>query len=577
MKNSTFHHLLFILTFISLVPIVLLLRASAIDTEPPVVTVFSPEGTYGVNESILIDYLVTDENQNISCWYSLDFGVAIDLSDCLPTSLNVSEGSHTIEIYARDEAGNVGSNQKYFTIDLGAPRIILYSPDSVVLNSNSVSFNYSASDPDGLDYCYLWGDFNGSFARNVSSARQLFSGVFSLNLIDGTYLWNVWCIDMQEDFAFATNKTFSIDTMPPLITIIQPSGSGSQQSTIPLTFSVVDAHLSHCFYRIENESDVFIEQPINCSQGSTEFNVTLDGDYRLTFFANDSVHHESNVSVLFNVNTVVATSDTPLRTGGVGSRPPLTGNVINQARQMQAQISDLGDLVVTPGEEKTILITITNTGRTSLTECMVSTTQPYRDWIIPYEHHTIGAGKTDAYPFTLRVPPHAREHDAPLFSLSCLNYTVRVPLTLVVSVPHLEARVNALASVSEHELNLTYELAGTKENQEVLIVIEDSRGTTLSEYKTTLGNQESTSTQHTLTLDVSKAKRGILVVKIIDPVENKIVSEELFMYEGRSWLTGLVSFDFATRGVTYLWIGILATIVGIFSIVRLIWHHTHIR
>ena len=85
-----------------------------LDTKPPTVSIFSPENiTYAVN-NVSITLNVSEPPSWIG--YSLDGQANVTIAE--PTNLTgLSDGKHSLTVYANDAAGNTGSETIYFSIE----------------------------------------------------------------------------------------------------------------------------------------------------------------------------------------------------------------------------------------------------------------------------------------------------------------------------------------------------------------------------------------------------------------------------------------------------------------------------
>ena len=64
------------------------------------------------------------------------------------TLVGLSEGVHTITVFANDAAGNMGSSQTvYFTINALPPNIELFSPKNETYTTDSVSLSFAVNEP----------------------------------------------------------------------------------------------------------------------------------------------------------------------------------------------------------------------------------------------------------------------------------------------------------------------------------------------------------------------------------------------------------------------------------------------
>jgi len=80
----------------------------------PVLTIVSPQNkTYLINESLSLNYTVRNEQ---SVWYNLDNSANITITSNL--TFNVSEGSHTLYLYANSSYGNLSLTGVTFFVNL---------------------------------------------------------------------------------------------------------------------------------------------------------------------------------------------------------------------------------------------------------------------------------------------------------------------------------------------------------------------------------------------------------------------------------------------------------------------------
>ena len=151
-------------------------RNFGLDSTYPVITIDSPQngGSYGYNSSINLNFSAFDSNGISKCWYNIDNGINISLPGCANTSFNVSgNGNYVVKVYANDSFGLVSNDSSGFSVQIGAPGIILDSPTDIYLNNSYVEFKYTPSDVI-LSSCELWGDFTGEFKLNHTNNIPLY-------------------------------------------------------------------------------------------------------------------------------------------------------------------------------------------------------------------------------------------------------------------------------------------------------------------------------------------------------------------------------------------------------------------
>ena len=80
-----------------------------VDINTPYLNLINPQNkTYYYNESLPLDYDVSDIHID-ACWYNVDGGMNISLPLCVDTTFNVTEGGHTLYLFANDTLGLVSS------------------------------------------------------------------------------------------------------------------------------------------------------------------------------------------------------------------------------------------------------------------------------------------------------------------------------------------------------------------------------------------------------------------------------------------------------------------------------------
>ena len=113
--------------------------------------------------------------------YSLDYQENVSiLGNTTLTAL--SDGSHSLVVYANDECGNTGkSDIVFFTVDSTPPSIQVYSIENRTYNVTSLPLDFTLNEsPSWIGYC-LDGQINKTITDN-STIAQISEGAHSLTI-----------------------------------------------------------------------------------------------------------------------------------------------------------------------------------------------------------------------------------------------------------------------------------------------------------------------------------------------------------------------------------------------------------
>lgn len=284
-----------------------------VDTTAPTISLLYPESkTYGYDLGLPLNYSVADPSGVDFCWYNLDGGVNVSLPACANTTFDAPEGAHVLYLFSNDSFGHLGSSQQSFSVSTTLA-VSLEDPTSGIwLSNNSVVFNYTVDTATDIYNCYLYGTWNGGWHANQTNATTVNTSgganLFSVEIEDGDYVWNVHCQGFYSSFAFS-NFSLHVDTTTPVVTMMYPQENETYTRNVSMNFSfaIVEQNLDDCVYTfdygITNES-------ISCDEEYNE--LLLDraaGNYNVTLYAFDISGNVGSSSV-YNV-TINEDSEAP--------------------------------------------------------------------------------------------------------------------------------------------------------------------------------------------------------------------------------------------------------------------------
>ena len=218
-----------------------------------------------------------------------------------------------------------------------APTVTLNSPaDDSTNASKTVSFRFTPIDETGFTSCALWTN-ETSWSEKESNTSSITNN--SINTItetfttDGTYIWNVKCIDSGSLSAFASsNWTINIDSTAPTYSDNSTNTTLSGVSTL-FSLKWQDTNLSGYIFSFDNgtgsfTNDSFVEFSgvLNWSNVTKIVNLTIGATIQWKVYANDTLGH-LNVSETYSYNTVGIESlevalDTPVNDTAIADNTP---------------------------------------------------------------------------------------------------------------------------------------------------------------------------------------------------------------------------------------------------------------
>ncbi len=178
-----------------------------------------------------------------------------------------------------------------------------YSITSATFSANATAVNGNVTNMT----LYIW---NGGQTTNVTTG---FSGTFNSTswiqsgLTEGVNIWNVLSCGTNSTgsaCAYNTNRTFTIDTTPPIVTIIAPNSSYIVQNpleNITLNYSATDTNIGSCWYNTTYNATA---TALNCATNSSLlYPSTNPATLTIYVYANDTVGNTNYSSVTITKDT----------------------------------------------------------------------------------------------------------------------------------------------------------------------------------------------------------------------------------------------------------------------------------
>ena len=226
---------------------------------------------------------------------------------------NLSDGSYTITVWAKDSMGNESAQANWsWTVDNVKPVMTSLTgapdKDGIITNEHGFAFAVTATDTDPvLTYHWL---LNGEESSAASTAGT----------VEGTNTMSVYARDRAGNTSDPTNRTWVVDTRAPQnLTITQKPDTLTKEQNFTFTATAEDATVITYHWTLVT-SNGNIET--NETEGVFSGTLSRDGDYSVTVYATDAV---GNSSVTKNYGwTLDATPPTGLGIDGTPAQGTVT-------------------------------------------------------------------------------------------------------------------------------------------------------------------------------------------------------------------------------------------------------------
>ncbi|MFH0870669.1 MAG: PGF-pre-PGF domain-containing protein [archaeon] len=289
----------------------LTLTAIFIDNTVPVIAAISP----GINVTVstganLHYYNVTDTgSSSINCTMYWNNGSNWNYNlPITPTNgstyggINVTSGDGLVSWFVNctDNGGNIAtSGVRLYYVDAVAPTISISGPADAVTTSNaSIAFNMTPSDSiDTNISCGLY--INGSLNMTLYLANST-SIAPILNFTNGTKTWYWNCTDNANNPTTSTERSFTVDTVYPALTVSSPTATTYNGSYAGLNYTASDGSAITCKYSLDGAANVTLASCINTSLH------LANGSHTLAVFVIDAAGLMNYSSVTFNISDTVA-------------------------------------------------------------------------------------------------------------------------------------------------------------------------------------------------------------------------------------------------------------------------------
>lgn len=299
--------------------------AITIDTTPPSVSITSPAQSAVVTTRTPTIVSSATDASAVTLRCKVDAGAYVACGASWVTT-SLSDGSHSVQVEARDPSGYTATTSVTFTVDVTAPTATIGAKPTAIDNHNSPNFTFSGSEGLATFECSLDG---AEFAACTSPVA------IPGPLGDGAHIFEVRAIDTHGNTqAPPTSYSWVIDTTPPAAPTLDSPVDGSATGDATPTFSGTAEPGSTIELVIDGTRTITTQTD---DEGNWSIDLPTpklsDGPHTITSVtAEDEAGNVSTsaASIGFEIDTTAPTGSVTQRSGGDAGANPTFDIVSNE-------------------------------------------------------------------------------------------------------------------------------------------------------------------------------------------------------------------------------------------------------
>jgi hypothetical protein len=262
-----------------------------VDTTPPKITITSPQqNTFYSTTRVDLTFIVNEEAD----WTGYSLDGAENVTSGNTTLTNLSEGSHTVIVYAKDSAGNMDeSDVVTFTVDTTLPTITINLPQETTYSTSEIDFKFVVSEP------VSWMAYSLDGEDNVT----LNGDTVLTDLKDGEHTIKIFARDTVGNTGVSDTVNFKVDTTPPKITITSPERTTYTTTNVFLDFTI-NEKATWIGYSLDYENNVTIT-------GSPDLYNLTEGPHSIVVFATDNAGNTGASTAVEFIISIPPVDNTP--------------------------------------------------------------------------------------------------------------------------------------------------------------------------------------------------------------------------------------------------------------------------
>jgi parallel beta-helix repeat protein len=255
-----------------------------IDTKKPTINLNSPQNNTFISQGIILDFTIID-----TILMHVNYSINEEPANPISSPFNIStlgwpDGNYTIQINAKDMAGNSGSTWFFFFMDSKIPKIVINDPmqNSIIKSGTILDFTVEDQNLTLVNY-----SINGGANILLNEPYDISTNGWP----DGGYTIIMRALDTAGNLN-TSGFFFTLDSTKPDIFLVYPENNSLISNKTIIEFLVTDSNLKHVNYSINSGQNVSASDMFNISAKEwTDGNYTvqinamdLAGNYRSNWF-----------------------------------------------------------------------------------------------------------------------------------------------------------------------------------------------------------------------------------------------------------------------------------------------------
>ncbi len=191
----------------------------------PIISITSPQEdeNFNYNMSLPLNFTITNSTVLDTCFYNIDEGENMTISNCQNTTFNSSDGEHTLNLYVNDTLGDTGKASVNFSVYATGVSVTIYEPLGTKSSRTNIAIEFSAFGSNLTCWYNIKTSIGGDIIGNTT-LENCSNSNFDVST-DGYYIFSLY-VNNSVGAIDSDNSSFSVDTSPTLPPVDDSSGGG---------------------------------------------------------------------------------------------------------------------------------------------------------------------------------------------------------------------------------------------------------------------------------------------------------------------------------------------------------------